>query len=126
MPRLPNKPCATPGCPALVPPGTRRCQAHQRQQQRQYNQQQRPAGHAFYQSAEWRAFRKQALATLGTTCVQCGADGSQPYVVIELDHIKSIEEAPGLALEISNVRPLCRRCHSSRTAREQGRWGKRG
>ena len=124
MPHLPNKPCAQPGCRALVPRGTRRCQSCQSVETRKYNQEQRPKAHSFYPSPEWRAFRAEALRRFGNRCCQCGhvSDRANP---IEFDHIVSIKQAPERALDITNVRPLCRRCHSRRTAQEQGRWQRR-
>ncbi|WP_432206025.1 HNH endonuclease signature motif containing protein [Brucella rhizosphaerae] len=49
----------------------------------------------------------------------CTADGCEAPAT-EADHIKSIKEAPELRLEWSNLRALCKSCHSRRTARDQG------
>lgn len=117
MPYAPNKPCVSPGCPALVPPGQKSCAMHRAEQQLAYNRQ-RPAYHQFYHSPEWRNFRRYALATLGRRCVDCGCTDR-----IQLDHILPVKDRPDLALEITNVAPRCASCHSRRTAMEHGRWG---
>lgn len=38
----------------------------------------------------------------------------------DVDHIKSVREAPQLRLVWSNLRPFCHACHSRHTARTQG------
>ena len=38
----------------------------------------------------------------------------------EVDHIMSIRERPALRLAWSNLRAMCKSCHSRRTARDQG------
>lgn len=63
--------------------------------------------------AAWRKVRAQFLAQ-NTKCVHCGA------VATEADHIKSIADHPQLRLRWSNLRALCKPCHSRRTATEQG------
>lgn len=42
------------------------------------------------------------------------------------DHIKPHEGNPELFWDEDNLQPLCKRCHDSKTAREDGRWGKKG
>jgi 5-methylcytosine-specific restriction enzyme A len=63
--------------------------------------------------AAWRAVRKQFLAK-NARCVHCGA------LATEADHIQSIADRPDLRLNWSNLRALCKPCHSRRTATEQG------
>jgi len=111
----PRKPCNKPGCPTLVPAGQRYCRADRQQQAREYNQNQRPARHAFYQTPEWRALSKQVLAE--EPWCYCGARATQA------DHILSLKERPDLGLVRSNLVGRCGPCHSLRTAREHGRWG---
>lgn len=64
--------------------------------------------------AEWRKKRREIL-TSHPFCEVCGATDR-----LEVDHIKSIREAPHLRLVDSNLRVLCKPCHSRRTASEQG------
>lgn len=93
-------------CPALVGPGESQCGEHRRPRAAYI----RPARHTFYGTSEWKDFREKALEVLGRRCVICGATER-----IELDHIQSVEDRPDLALEITNVRPLCKPCHSRKT-----------
>jgi len=99
-------------CPALVGPGESKCGEHRKPRAGYI----RPARHAFYGTAAWKRFRREALDILGRRCVECGSTDR-----IELDHIKSVEDRPDLALEITNVRPLCKRDHSSKTMRDTRR-----
>ena len=116
MPFRPNRPCPTPGCPALIGAGVSRCPRHQRQEDQRYNAQ-RPARHGFYQSQEWRNFRAQIIKERGAVCEHCGIRG----VTMDVDHRISIKERWDLRLDPANVQVLAHRCHSAKTAR-QGRW----
>ncbi len=62
---------------------------------------------------DWYALRAKLLP--GKRCVAPGCGKA----AAELDHIVSIREDPGRRLDPTNLRPLCKRCHSRRTAREQ-------
>ena len=96
-------------CPALVGPGEPQCGEHRRPRAGYI----RPARHAFYGTTAWKAFRAKALDILGRRCVVCGVTSG-----IELDHIKSVEERSDLALEITNVQPLCKSDHSRKTMKD--------
>jgi 5-methylcytosine-specific restriction endonuclease McrA len=41
-------------------------------------------------------------------------------VHLQGDHIRPISEAPDLRLDAANIATRCNRCHSKRTARENG------
>jgi 5-methylcytosine-specific restriction protein A len=112
----PFRRCAIPTCPTLVPIGAApwcgphaAARATARQAYEQARQQD-PA-HAFYTSPEWRRFRLTVLAER-PWCVDCGARAS------DVDHIKTVRDAPERALDPSNVEPRCHPHHSSRTSRE--------
>ncbi|HFR4577697.1 TPA: HNH endonuclease signature motif containing protein, partial [Streptococcus suis] len=47
-------------------------------------------------------------------CVQCYAKGIVVTERLEVDHIQTIEDRPDLALDIDNLRTLCRHCHDKR------------
>ncbi|MEI6225759.1 MAG: HNH endonuclease [Deltaproteobacteria bacterium] len=47
-------------------------------------------------------------------CVQCGKPAT------DVDHVNSVAAHPELRLAPSNLRSFCHRCHSARTARDQG------
>ena len=121
MSTRPARPCVE-RCSSLAVPGGDRCRRHKRARQQAYNQHQRPARHAFYQSSEWKRFKVEAANELGRQCVDCGKTTGR----LDLDHNVSIDERPDLALEMSNVQWRCGSCHSRKTAKEGGRWGREG
>ena len=69
----------------------------------------------------WRKLRLQVLAD-EPLCRFCAAAG-RVTAAVDVDHVRSIAEAPGLRLERSNLRPLCKPCHGEHTAR--GTWRER-
>ena len=89
----------------LAPPGQRcaRCA-------RAYDQA-RP-GHRFYSSSAWKALARHVLEE--EPMCGCGA----PTTVA--DHVFPRRSHPSLELVRENIRGLCKRCHDSRTARDQG------
>ncbi len=65
--------------------------------------------------AAWRKCRKLFAEKHPVCCTpDCGAPTE------EVDHIESVADRPDLKLKWSNLRPLCKPCHSRRTATEQG------
>lgn len=65
----------------------------------------------------WRRCRDAFIAA-NPLCVFCLAKG-ELVAAREVDHIKTISTRPDLRLDWSNLRPLCKSCHSARTARDQ-------
>jgi len=61
---------------------------------------------SFYETAEWRAVRYQALKQSGGRCALCGAGGE-----LHVDHIKPRSVRPDLALSPANLQVLCRNCN---------------
>jgi 5-methylcytosine-specific restriction endonuclease McrA len=64
----------------------------------------------FLYSQEWKSIRKQAIELYGTTCVKCGAEQTK-FKKVNIDHIKPRKYFPHLALDISNLQPLCPPCN---------------
>ena len=64
----------------------------------------------FLRSPEWRELRKLAIAKYGSTCVKCGKVGTKKSP-INIDHIKPRKYFPELALDITNLQPLCGGCN---------------
>ncbi|MGF7185287.1 5-methylcytosine-specific restriction protein A [Desulfitispora alkaliphila] len=121
MPRKPKKPCGYPGCPELT--AGRYCQAHQREMDRDYDKNNRPYKH-LYKSARWQKLRKQVLNKL-PLCVECvKINRLTPATVV--DHIRPHEGDEELFYNLENLQPLCKTCHDRKTAKEDGRWGKKG
>lgn len=68
-----------------------------------------------YQSAEWRALRKDVLFTV-PLCVTCSAAG-RVTVATDVDHIIPHRGDRELFFDIKNLQPLCKSCHSRKTRR---------
>ena len=71
----------------------------------------------FYRSSKWKHLRQQALERDGYECTMCKAEGkltTRQDSVLEVDHIKKLEEHPELAYDLSNLRTLCKDCHNRR------------
>lgn len=64
----------------------------------------------FLRSKEWKELRAKALELYGLVCVKCGRDNSKKYP-INVDHIKPRKFFPDLALDITNLQPLCGPCN---------------
>jgi 5-methylcytosine-specific restriction protein A len=70
----------------------------------------------------WKRIRIQVLIRDNYTCQDCGdvVDGKDAHV----DHV--IPLAAGGTNELSNLKTRCIRCHSKKTAKEDGGFGNRG
>lgn len=71
----------------------------------------------FYASTEWKKLRQQALERDHFECVWCKENGKVSdwsNSILEVDHIQELEYHPELAMEISNLRTLCKDCHNKR------------
>jgi 5-methylcytosine-specific restriction endonuclease McrA len=90
--------------------------------------------HSFYLSTKWRHFREQILERDHYECQWCkdegrvtrlgGVDAQGNAVVLEVDHIKTLEQYPELRLDPDNLRTLCKDCHNKRHGRM--RWRSNG
>ncbi len=72
----------------------------------------------FYLSQAWRALVADLISQRGRLCEQCGRtrnlDGLPLPVRLFGDHIRELKDG-GAALDPSNVRLLCARCHARKT-----------
>jgi len=109
-PMLPPHPCSWPLCPALLPRGVSRCEAH-----RQPRWDGRPnAGERGYGQA-WRVRRERVLKRDGGLCVPCRQDGRLVPATM-VDHIRP--KYLGGDDDDANLRAICRRCHDTKTGQE--------
>lgn len=79
----------------------------------------------FYNSSEWRSLRRQALERDHYECVWCREQGRVTRNSLEVDHIKELEFYPEYALDLDNLRTLCKECHNKRHGRFQFRGSKK-
>ena len=112
MPLRPLHPCAQPGCPELVRDQAR-CSRHTKQQKRRLDERKRPEDRQFYSSSRWRKLR--ALKLSHDPICQKAMCYNQ---ATDVHHIQRRQEFPELTFALENLQALCKRCHSSETARE--------
>lgn len=67
----------------------------------------------FLRSKEWKELRLKALELYGLACFQCGRENSKMFP-INVDHIKPRKFFPELALDITNLQPLCGPCNKKK------------
>ncbi len=73
--------------------------------------------------SRWRAARAAYLVK-HPVCVLCLATGRVTMATV-VDHVQPHKGDRELFWEESNWQALCKRCHDTKTAREDGRWGAR-
>ena len=111
MPRKLNQPCKHPGCPRLVPHGTKYCEVHKPM----HPEEVRSAASRGYGGA-WRKARRIYLQA-HPLCEECMKNGR--YVkATDIDHVIPHRGDMELFWDKSNWRALCHSCHSKKTARE--------
>lgn len=79
----------------------------------------------FYASKAWRETRAYILRRDNNECQECKRQGKvfvsemkpDKQKTLDVDHIKSLEEYPELALVHSNLETLCIRCHNKKEGR---------
>ena len=111
MPRIPDHPCAHPGCPRLVPRGKKYCEEHAAQ----HPEESRPASERGYGSA-WRRARRRYLEA-HPLCVECMKEGRYTKAT-DVDHIVPHRGNQRLFWDEDNWQALCHRCHSVKTRSE--------
>ena len=125
--------CKYPGCQAPVPYGQRYCDRHAeqgkrkdaeaRQERRRYFDRQRESASKRGYTSKWRQVSKRFLSR-HPFCVMCYSEGKMTPAT-EVDHIKPHRGDHELMWSESNWQPLCHRCHSRKTASEDGGFGNR-
>ena len=75
---------------------------------------------AFYKSKDWRLTRAEVLRRDNYECQWCKREGrvtDLSVATLEVDHREELDKRPELALDIDNLRTLCRNCHNKRHKR---------
>lgn len=128
--------CAQPGCKELVERG--RCPKHtklKRERERRYYvgssnghgqlTHEAPTEPRYYPPVHygrrWQRVAKQYLAD-HPFCVTCQQEG-HVTIATQCDHVIPHRGDPALFWDPENWQPLCRPCHSAKTAREVGLGG---
>lgn len=120
MPYKPKQPCAHPGCPQLS--HGRYCEEHQKAIDARYNKYVRdPASRKRYGRA-WKRIRDAYMAA-HPLCEECDLAG-RITPATEVHHV--IPLSNGGTHSRDNLMALCKICHSTITARDGGRWLRRG
>ena len=114
MPTKPRIPCKHPGCPALVPSGTKYCDKHFPL----HPEAVRSAADRGYNRA-WQKASKLFLAA-HPLCVKCAAEGVYHRATV-VDHIVPHRGDQGLFWDRNNWQALCKKHHDQKTGREDSR-----
>lgn len=118
MPRRPDKPCAYPGCPKLIPANMKYCEEHTPTKPKG-TPDKRPSriGGSLYSTARWKRLRKMVLDQ-EPFCRECAAQGRAVFAE-DVDHIVDHGGDYNLFWDMDNLQPLCHSCHSKKTAAER-------
>ena len=127
MPSLPKRPCAQPGCAALVT-GVLYCEKHSNNEQNssrlydQYTRKSNPElalSAKIRNSARWQKVRAIHKAQFPLCCDPLKTHGQFPAYNQQSHHIKPLATHPECAFDLDNLAPLCTRCHSAIEAKER-------
>lgn len=119
-PRAAPRPCTWPGCGALVV-GEARCPRH-RAQVRAEDQARRGTSAERGYGGRWQKARAGFLAA-HPLCARCEAKGRvEPATVV--DHVTPHRGDRELFWSSANWQALCKPCHDSKTAAEDGGFGR--
>lgn len=113
MPPALMRACAHPGCPEIQPGST--CPAHTRTRELGAGRKNYDV-RKWYSSARWQGLRRRVLAEQ-PFCPDCEAAGEPVTDTTDVDHTIPHRGNPKLFWDRKNLRALCHRCHSRKTAR---------
>ena len=120
MPKAAPSPCRHSGCRALVRDGSGYCQQHMRQVRQESDARRGTRTERGY-SNRWLKARATYLRS-HPLCLACQSGGVVKPAT-EVDHIIPHKGDQTLFWNSSNWQPLCKPCHSAKTARENGGFG---
>lgn len=110
MPYAARRPCGATGCDQLAETGSR-CARHQPRETDRPNMDVR----RWYRTKRWQLVRRQVL-TEEMWCGDC-LNAGQYEPSAEVHHKRKHHGDPTLFWDRANLTGLCKRCHSTRTAR---------
>ncbi|MEG6507059.1 HNH endonuclease [Nitratidesulfovibrio sp. 1201_IL3209] len=126
MPLRPLRPCRWTGCPATTRDPSGYCDAHRPQAEQRRadaakaraaaHDARRGSSHSRGYGAAWRRLRADVLRD-EPLCRECARQG-RVTPATDVDHI--VARSRGGTDDRANLQPLCHRCHSRKTAREDG------
>ena len=120
MPALPNKPCNYPGCPVTTT--SRYCDKHKKHIQKQYDKQRGSRIERGYTN-DWIKYSRN-YRQRNPLCVICLRDN----IIKPSQHTDHINPVSGPRdpqfWNPDNHQALCASCHSKKTVKEDGGWGK--
>lgn len=119
MPRAPLRPCAEPGCPALVVSG--RCEPHAKHHQRRTDAR-RGSAHERGYDYRWRQYSR-AFIRRHPLCAICAAEGRTTATEC-VDHIVPHKGDESLFWDRNNHQPACITCNSRKAALQEGGFGR--
>ena len=111
--------CDYPACGADASAGARYCHAHAIKpvSDTPALPPTKPLWWRWYQTAHWRNLRKLVLHRC-PVCAACGREGATVA-----DHIIPHKGSWALFCDLKNLHGLCKSCHDSKTAKEDGGFG---
>ena len=122
--RLPIN-CDYPNCRTAIPAGTRYCARHEQPTvadkaeatQHERNRTRNEPWRKWYHTAHWRNLRTLVLSR-DPVCMIC-----QRFASTVADHIKPHKGMWSLFCDLANLQGLCKSCHDTKTATEDGGGG---
>jgi 5-methylcytosine-specific restriction enzyme A len=120
MPKKAPRPCRRPGCPKYAADGSAYCTEHAGQKRTEFEARRGSSAARGY-GGKWQRERAAYLQA-NPVCAEHGKVGRVvPATVV--DHIVPHKGDQRLFWSRSNWQPLCKACHDTKTAREDGGFG---
>lgn len=121
MPQAAPRPCTYPGCGLLVRDGSGRCTAHKHVERKALDARRGTAHERGYTGA-WQKARAGFLKS--HPLCKTHADKGEVVAALVVDHIVPHKGDRIIFWDHDNWQPLCKPCHDSKTAREDGGFGR--
>ena len=74
----------------------------------------------FYTHPRWYRVRKEVLHIHRYRCARCGTDLHDAGKSANIHHIIPLDQAPHRGFDLTNLEPLCLRCHNAEHGRGHG------